>query len=60
MEETKEVTKKESAHTKEQILQAKKYKDRKDVLNVLLANGKTYTLKEVDKLIESFMKKEVK
>lgn len=57
MEETKI---KESTYSKEQILKAKKYVARKDILNVLLTNDKTYTLKEVDKLIENFMKKEVK
>ena len=51
---------KETAYTKEQILKSKKYKDRKDVLNVVLKEGSTYTLKEVDNAIKTFMKREVK
>lgn len=59
MEETN-LTKKESTYTKEQILKSKKYKDRKDVLNVVLKEDSTYTLKEVDNAIKTFMKREVK
>lgn len=46
--------------TKEQILKSKKYATRRDLVNVLLEDGKNYSLKEVDKLIDSFMKREVK
>lgn len=46
--------------TKEQIVSSKRYGHKRDLVSVLLEEGKTYTLKEVDKLIESFMKKEVK
>lgn len=54
------LTTKETAYTKEQILKSKKYKDRKDVLNVVLKEDSTYTLKEVDNAIKTFMKREVK
>ena len=54
------LTTKEAAYTKEQILKSKKYKDRKDVLNVVLRDDSTYTLKEVDNAIKTFMKREVK
>jgi len=43
---------------KQQILAAKKYADRRDLLAVLLDDGKPYTLAEVDKIIEEFLKKE--
>lgn len=46
--------------TKEQIVSSKKYKDRKDLINVLLKNGQSYSLDEVDDLIENFMKGKVK
>lgn len=46
--------------SKEQVLAAKKYVERRDLLAVLLNNGKTYTLAEVDAAIEEFLKKEVK
>ncbi|QJW44469.1 hypothetical protein HA075_01075 [bacterium BFN5] len=46
------------AFTKQQILSAEKYMDRRDLLNVLLSDGKSYTLAEVTTEIDSFMKKE--
>lgn len=46
--------------TKEQIIESNRYKFRKDILNVLLESGKTYTLDEVDRLLENFMKGKVK
>lgn len=46
--------------TKEQIISSKKYRDRKDLINVLLKNGQSYSLNEVDDLIENFMKGKVK
>ena len=51
---------KEATFTKAQLLKSKKYSERIDLLNVLLENDKAYTSKEVDKLIETFMNKEVK
>lgn len=45
--------------TKEQIVSAKKYIHRKDVVNVILKNEQSYTLDEVDELIENFMKEKV-
>jgi len=47
------------AFTKEQIVSAKKYIHRKDVVNVVLKDGQSYTLEEVDDLIEKFMKEKV-
>lgn len=52
--------KQEALFAKEQLLKSKKYTDKKDLLNVLLEEGKTYTAKAVDDLIDSFLKKEVK
>lgn len=46
----------EALYTKEQILSSKKYSRRKDVLNVVLKDNQQYTLKEVDGLIDNFMK----
>lgn len=44
--------------SKQQILAAKKYAERRDLLSVLLAEDKSYELADVDKLIEDFMKEE--
>lgn len=60
MAESKTTVEKEVTFTKQQIINSKKYLDRKDVLNVLLKDDTSYTFKEVDKLINDFMKKEVK
>lgn len=46
-------------YTKESIIGSEKYKNRADILNVLLEEGKEYTLDAVDVLIEKFMKGKV-
>lgn len=43
------------AFSKQQILAAKKYVERRDLLSVLLADDKSYVLDEVDKLIDEFL-----
>lgn len=48
------------AFTKEQLLSAKKYSNRKDILGVLLEDGKEYTIEQVDTLMDKFMKGKVK
>lgn len=64
MSETKLTKSKEStnevAFTKAQLLKSKKYIHQTDVINVILEEDKNYTIKEVEKLIDGFMKKEVK
>lgn len=39
------------------LLASDKYKKYRDLLNALLADDKRYTLKEVDKLINNYLKK---
>lgn len=46
-------------YTKESIISSEKYKNRSDILTVLLEDGKTYDLETVDKTIEKFMKGKV-
>lgn len=51
----------ESKYKKDDILKAKKFKDRnKDVLFIILEEEKEYTLKEVEDLYKEFMTREVK
>jgi hypothetical protein len=50
----------EALYTKEQLLSSKKYHNRVDLLNVLLEDNVKYTHKEVEQLIDKFMKGEVK
>lgn len=46
-------------YTKESIIGSEKYKNRADILNVLLEDDKTYNLDTVDKMIDKFMKGKV-
>ena len=56
----KEESKKPPVFAKGDLLRAKRYSKQRDILNALLEDGKTYTLKEVDKIIKTFLNKEVK
>lgn len=51
---------KEITFTKENILKFKQYRNRVDLLTVLLEENKAYTKNEVEALIEKFMKGKVK
>lgn len=50
----------EAVFTKEQLAASKRYAKRRDLIRALLDSGKRYTLDEVDRLIESYMKGQVK
>lgn len=50
---------KELLFTKEQIVTAKKYTHNIDLVSVLLLDSNFYTLEEVDRKIEQFMKGKV-
>ena len=52
--------KQETLFTKEQILASKKYANRRDVCNVVIPDNFQGTLKDVDNLVENFMKGKVK
>lgn len=61
MSEKKTVTKEsELKFTKEQIVNSKKYIEHSDIVRALLEDNKTYTIKEVDNIIEKFRKGKVK
>lgn len=59
-EKETEVTPKEHRFTKEQLLNSVRYSGRKDALSVLLEEKKTYTHKEVELVLNKFLKKKVK
>jgi len=44
---------------KAQLVAAKRYKHKQDVVNVVLKQDQLYTFDEVDELIENFMKEKV-
>ena len=46
--------------TKQQLAESKRYKEKRDLLEALLENGKTYTIAQVDKIIGDYLKKEVR
>lgn len=50
----------ESRFSKEQLLGAKCFESRRDIVDALLVQGKQYTIKEVQEKIASFMKGKVK
>lgn len=50
----------ETKFAKSQIIGSDKYKNRADLLNVLLEDDKEYALSDVDKKLENFLDKEVK
>ena len=53
-------TKKEDVKfTKEQILKSKKFKNRVDLIRVILQDNESYRLEEVQKEIDKFMKRRV-
>lgn len=49
----------ENKFSKKQIVISKKYRNNVDLLNAILNDKKTYTLKEVDEIIKNFMKGKV-
>ena len=45
---------------KSDLIKSKRYADKRDILNALLKDGKTYTIEQVEKMIKTFLSKEVK
>ena len=52
----KEVKNKLIAYSKRQLLESEKYRGRRDLISALLKDDKKYTCKEVDDLINKFLK----
>ena len=50
----------ESAFTKAQLLSAKRFASRRDLLDALLKENQKYTVKAVEQIIENYMKGKVK
>lgn len=50
----------ETKFVKIQIISSDKYKNRADLLNVLLEDDKEYTLSEIEKKLEDFLSREVR
>lgn len=56
----KEVEKVESKFSKNQLLAAKRFSGKRDILEALLSDDETYTVKTVEQMIEDYMKGKVK
>ena len=54
-----QVTKNVAKYTKSKLLASKKYKNRIDLLTVILQDDNQYTIEEVDKAIKDFMNKKI-
>lgn len=50
----------ENRFSKEQMLAAKRFQGRRDIVNVLLAPEEQYTVEAVEQMIEAYMKGQVK
>ena len=59
MAEKKNDTIEAATFTKAQILDSKKYANRRDALSVILSDEESYTLENVDTLLDNFMKVKV-
>ena len=49
-----------ATYSKEQLAASQKYAKQRDLISVLLIDGKSYTFDEVDALIENYMKGKVR
>lgn len=59
VEEVEQVVKEETKYSKKQLVSSKKYASNRDLLQVLLEDNKSYTLKEVESKINEFKKRRV-
>lgn len=57
--ETKAAAKYEPRFPKRTLVRSVRYRDKVDLINAFLAEGKLYTYKEVDAVIDKFMKGKV-
>lgn len=46
--------------SKKQLISSKMFRDRVDLLNVLLDDNKQYTIEQVNKIVKDFLDKEAK
>lgn len=60
MTKKKKVEAKENRFTKEQVLASKNLSYGKDLINAILEDTKSYTLKEVENIVNKYLKGSVK
>ncbi len=49
----------EKTYSKEAFLKSSEYKEKRDLLDALLENGKSYTKKHAERLVENYLKGKV-
>jgi hypothetical protein len=59
MAKKKETEEVKALFSKEQLVASKKFKDHSDLVNALLEDDKTYSLEEVEMMVEKYMKGKV-
>lgn len=52
--------KKSDTFDKMTLVKSKRFMDYRDILNVVLSDDKTYTIEEINKIINKFLAKKVK
>ena len=55
-----ETVKQKQTYPKQQIIASAKYSNRRDLLTVLLEDGKSYTFEQVEQIMNDWLKKGVK
>lgn len=50
----------ETRYSKERLVKSKKYADMKNLIKALLVDGETYTIAEVEALLNNYLKGKVK
>lgn len=58
--QSEQAVKADPKFSKQQLVECGRYKNRKDLVDALLADNEEYTMKQVDEMIEKFMKRTVK
>lgn len=58
--ENKEVITEEKKFTKNSLVNSRKYKSKKVLLQVLLKDDEKYSFKEVEKIMDEYLKRKVK
>lgn len=50
----------EDLFSKQQLLSAERFRNRKDIVNALLSHDKQYTIEDVERMISKYMKGQVR
>lgn len=50
----------ENLFSKQQLLSAERFRNRKDIVNALLSHDKQYTIEDVERMISKYMKGQVR